>query len=119
VKSYRIHYRDGRLGPICDEATARRILSGDIIFMEDVDMKPKMDIFIRGMQQRGIKMEVSIDNVRRSLYYWGGDYYVDEQRVSELVIRRELQAHYTADRRRVKDWQDDVSHIEGQLSITA
>lgn len=80
-------------------------------------MGPKMDIYIEGMKQCGITMQVELSGERVTLSYdkATGVFYAGEKEEKELYIRMMIHQHYTADRRRMKDWIDDVEFMEDQL----
>ena len=76
----------------------------------------KMNTYIAGMKECGITMEVTIEGEQVCLRYSEGRFYRDAEPVLESVVRRALLKHYTADRRRMRDWIEDVAFMANQLA---
>lgn len=116
MRQWHVYYKDGsNAGPYTTRQLKGIRHEEGIFYIEDMSMRERMNTYIEGIRHHGINMEVEVDGERQWLYYCAPDFYIGGQRVSELSIRRALQFHYSADRRRVRDWYDDTAYIEKNI----
>ena len=82
----------------------------------------KMNTYIEGMKECGITMEVTgVDDSQLVIQYvkgpqGNGVFYMGDKPTMESSVRRALLKHYTADRRRMRDWIEDVALMANQLA---
>jgi hypothetical protein len=113
---WRIHWKE-ELEPTASMSTneAYSLYRGkarEVVFMENMSMHNGITSFLECMKKAGLELELRVLGERRTSYYYQGDYYIGPDRVSERVMRRCIQIHYTGSH---KDWAGDLSYIEGQL----
>ena len=77
----------------------------------------KMNTYIAGMKECGITMEVTgLDGSQLVIEWKDSVFYMGDKPTMESSVRRALLKHYTADRRRMRDWIEDVAFMANQLA---
>lgn len=81
-----------------------------------MDNVQKMNTYIAGMKECGITMEVTgVEGLQLLIEWKDGVFYMGDKPTMESMVRRALVRHYTADRRRMRDWIEDVAFMANQL----
>lgn len=107
MSKWRIHWNDGGLSSYMPMEALIDCIRGEetfVLYIENEDMQPHIDLVLELMQQG----HTAMSQWGELLLYRGNDYYIDTRAVFEYEVRAALQVRYTVD---PDDYREDQAYV--------